>query len=128
MLLHVGIAPHLLQPVEPAGLRKEDVHYHIDEIDNDPLQGSISFVVKRLLTARFPDGFPYMVCNGLDLGGRSGLTDDEKIGHGFRYPVEVHGDQIFTLLVLYGLDDDLEDPAAPCGTADFLGCSLHFWN
>ena len=107
MLLRGGIAPHFLQFVELTGLRQENVHDDVHKIHNDPLVGAITFVVIRYLAAFLPNGFPHVIGNGLDLRCGSRFADDEEIRHGFRDLAQVHRDQMLSLLIMNGLNDDL---------------------
>lgn len=107
MLLRGGIAPHFLQLIKLSGLRQEYVNNDVHEIHNDPLVGAITFVVIRDLAAFLPNGFPHVIGNGLDLRGGSRFTDDEEIRYGFGYLTQVHGDQMLSLLIMNGLNDDL---------------------
>lgn len=107
MLLRSSIAPHFLQFIKLTGLRQEYVYNNVHEIYNDPLVGAITFVMVGYFSAFLSNGFPHVIGDGLDLRGRSRFADDEEICNGFGYLTQIHGDQMLSLLILNGLDDDL---------------------
>ena len=113
MLYHGGIAPHLFQAIKLPGLGQHYMYHHIYIIDQYPLLGLPAFVLIRYLTAFFLGVSLNKICNGTQLGSVACLANDEKICNSFRYLTEVKANDIFAFLLLYSVNDGLENLAVP---------------
>lgn len=105
----LGITPHFLQPVELAGFGLHHMNNYVYIVDQDPVRTLLSFMpVRQLAQNVFYMGLR-IVGNRFYLRLAAGFTNQEKIGHGFRYPAQIHQKDIFTFLFLDRVNEGLQD-------------------
>ncbi len=100
------------------------MHDDIHEVNNYPLHGSIALVVVDRLAAFLTHRLPNMFCDGSDLRSGPPLADHEKVGYCLRDFPQIHGNQMLSFLVQNGLDDDLQNLAAPVQTCHAFRCCI----
>lgn len=103
------ITPHFFQPVEFAGFGLHHMNHYVYVIDQDPVCTLLSFMpVRQLAQNVFYMGLR-IVGNRFYLCLAAGFTNQEKIGHGFRYPAEVQQKDLFSFLFLDRMNEGLQD-------------------
>src|SRR5438128_1604216 len=97
------LGPVLLELVEVALERREDVDDDRAEVDEDPVGGRLAFATDRP-DAPLAEGLEDPVGDGTQLALGTAGADDEVVGDG-REPGKVEEDDVGGLLVLGDLDD-----------------------
>lgn len=109
-MLQAGrITPHLFQPVKFPAFRMHHMHHHIHIIDQHPLGGMGTFMMKRLFFTFLQYLVLDIICNSPDLRLTARFADDKKISHCFIDFPEIKGHDMLPFLLLNRCNNGFDD-------------------
>ena len=116
------VPPQPLETVEPPGLRREDVHDDVEEVEQDPLAALVPLHVSGALSLGV-ETLDDRVADGLGLAALAAGDDHESIREGGE-AAHVEGDRVFAFAVGGRLEDQGHLPVQLNGVSSLDGAGV----